>query len=41
MLEEDLDKEVFFAAARRAYWGAPDGSPTRQLMQTLIRKLDF
>jgi HEAT repeat protein len=41
MLEEDLDKETFFAAARRAYWGAPDGSPTRQLMQTLIRKLDF
>ena len=41
MLEEDLDKEIFFAAARRAYWGAPDGSPTRQLMQTLIRKLDF
>jgi HEAT repeat protein len=41
MLEEDLDKETFFAAARRAYWAAPDGSPTRQLMQALIRKLDF
>ena len=41
MLEEDLDKETFFAAARRAYWDSPEGSPTRQLMQTLIGKLDF
>jgi hypothetical protein len=41
MLEEDLDKETFFAAARRAYWGAPEGSANRQLMQTLIGKLDF
>ena len=41
MLEEDLDKETFFAAARRSYWEAPDGSATRQLMQTLIGKLDF
>jgi HEAT repeat protein len=41
MLEEDLDKERFFAAVRRAYWAAPDGSPTRDLMQTLIGKLDF
>ena len=41
MLEEDLDKETFFAAVRHAYWDAPEGSATRQLMQTLIGKLDF
>lgn len=41
MLEEDLDKERFFAFARRAYWASADGSATRQLMQTLIDKLDF
>ena len=41
MLEEDLDKERFFAAVRRAYWAAAAGSPTRELMQTLIGKLDF
>ena len=41
MLEEDLDKERFFALARRNYWAAPEGSPTRALMQTLIGKLDF
>jgi len=41
MLEEDLDKETFFAAVRRAYWDAPEGSASRQLMQTLIGKLDF
>jgi hypothetical protein len=41
MLEEDLDKERFFAFARRTFWGAADGSPTRALMQTLIGKLEF
>ena len=41
MLEEDLDKEGFFAFARRSYWDATEGSPTRALMQTLIGKLDF
>ena len=41
ILEEDLDKESFFARVRRAYWSAPEGSSTRQLMQTLIGKLDF
>lgn len=41
MLEEDLDKETFFAAVRRAYWDAPEGSANRQLMQTLIGKLGF
>jgi HEAT repeat protein len=40
-LEEDLDKETFFAAVRHDYWNSPEGSPTRQLMQTLIGKLDF
>jgi HEAT repeat protein len=41
MLEEDLDKEHFFATARRTYWESPAGSPRRVLMQTLIGKLDF
>ncbi len=41
MLEEDLDKERFFAAIRRTYWDAADGSATRELMQTLIGRLDF
>jgi len=41
MLEEDLEKERFFAAVRHAYWSAPAGSPTRDLMQDLIGKLDF
>ncbi len=41
MLEEDLDKERFFAIARRTFWDAPEGSPTRELMQTLIGKLEF
>jgi hypothetical protein len=40
-LEEDLDKEAFFATVRRSYWDAADGSPARGLMQTLIGKLDF
>jgi HEAT repeat protein len=41
MLEEDLDKERFFALARRTFWESPDASPRRALMQTLIGKLDF
>jgi HEAT repeat protein len=41
MLEEDLDKERFFAAVRRAYWDAAEASPRRVLMQTLIGELDF
>ena len=40
MLEEDLEKERFFALARRTYWDSKVGS-TRALMQTLIGKLDF
>lgn len=41
MLEEDLDKERFFALVRRTYWASTEGSPARDLMQTLIGKLDF
>ena len=41
MLEEDLDKERFFAFARRTFWDAAEGSTTRALMQTLIGKLEF
>jgi HEAT repeat protein len=40
MLEEDLDKERFFAAARRTYWESQDQA-RRALMQALIGKLDF
>ena len=41
MLEEDLEEERFFVAVRKAYWAAPDGSPTRKLCELLINKLDF
>jgi len=41
MLEEDLEKERFFAFARRTYWESPEASARRALMQTLIGKLDF
>jgi HEAT repeat protein len=41
MLEEDLDKERFFAFARRTFWESPESSPRRALMQNLIGKLDF
>jgi hypothetical protein len=41
MLEEDLDKERFFALARRTFWESPAGSPRRALMQLTIGKLDF
>ncbi|HEX6216504.1 MAG TPA: HEAT repeat domain-containing protein [Vicinamibacterales bacterium] len=41
MLEEDLEEERFFVAVRRAYWAAPDSSPTRKLCEQLIAKLDF
>jgi len=41
MLEEDLDKEQFFALARRTYWESANASTRRSLMQTLIGKLDF
>ena len=41
MLEEDLDQERFFALTRRTYWDSKEGSPARDLMQTLIGTLDF
>ena len=41
MLEEDLDKERFFAQTRRTFWESPEGSPRRALLQTVIGKLDF
>jgi HEAT repeat protein len=41
MLEEDLEEERFFAAVRRSYWAAPDGSAMRALCEYLIAKLDF
>ncbi len=40
-LEEDFAEERFFAAARAAYWAAPDGSATRTLTASLIDKLEF
>lgn len=41
MLQEDLEKERFFAFARRTYWASPENAATRELMQTLIGRLDF
>ena len=41
MLEEDFEKEQFFSFARRTYWAAPQAAPARDLMQTLIGRLDF
>ena len=41
MLEEDLEKERFFAFVRRSYWESAEGSPARALFQTVIGKLDF
>ena len=40
-LEEDFAEEEFFTAARAAYWAAPENSPTRTVMATLIDKLEF
>jgi HEAT repeat protein len=40
-LEEDYEKERFFAFVRHSYRDAPEGSPRRALMQSLIDKLDF
>jgi HEAT repeat protein len=41
MLEEDYEKERFFASVRRTYWESAVGSPTRDVMQALIGTLDF
>ena len=41
MLEEDYEEERFFAAVRRGYWQAAEGSATRRVGQALIDKLEF
>jgi hypothetical protein len=41
MLEEDYEEEGFFAAVRKAYWQAPEGSGPRSVGQALIDKLEF
>jgi len=41
MLEEDFLEEQFFAAVRKAYWGAAEGSGARAIAQEIIRALDF
>jgi hypothetical protein len=41
MLEEDYEEESFFAAVRRGYWQAAEGSPTRRIGEALINKLEF
>ena len=41
ILEEDYEKERFFAFVRHAYWDSPENSPARELTRTLIGKLDF
>ncbi|HEY2433656.1 MAG TPA: HEAT repeat domain-containing protein [Vicinamibacterales bacterium] len=41
MLEEDYEEERFFAAVRRAYWQAPEGSPDRKAADALIQVLEF
>jgi len=40
-LEEDFAEEQFYAAARAAYWAAPEGSDQRTLTASLIEKLEF
>jgi HEAT repeat protein len=41
MLDEDFEEERFFVAIRRAYWQAPEGSPTRRAAEALIQRLEF
>jgi HEAT repeat protein len=41
MLEEDYEKEGFFATVRRGYWQAAEESATRKVGQMLIDKLEF
>ena len=41
MLEEDYEKERFYATVRKAYWEAPDGSTRRKACDTLIQRLEF
>jgi len=41
MLAEDYEEERFFAAVRRAYWAASEGSARRRVAEALIVKLEF
>lgn len=41
MLEEDFAEEQFYAAIRRAYWEAAEGSAGRRAAGLLIRQLEF
>jgi HEAT repeat protein len=41
MLEEDLEEERFFAAVRKGYWAAAEGSPARRIAVALIQTLEF
>ena len=41
ILEEDYEKERFFALVRRTYWDSAENSPNRDLARALITKLDF
>jgi len=41
MLEEDYEEERFFAAVRKAYWEAGEGSATRRVADALIQKLEL
>ncbi len=41
MLEEDYEKERFFATVRRAYWQAGEGTPDRKVADVLIQALEF
>jgi HEAT repeat protein len=41
MLEDDYEKERFFATVRRAYWEAGVGTPDRTVADALILTLEF
>lgn len=41
MLEEDYAEEQFFAAVRRAYWDAGEGTAARTVVEEVIAKLEF
>jgi HEAT repeat protein len=41
MLEDDYEKERFFATVRHSYWQAPQGTPDRKVADTLIQVLEF
>ena len=41
MLDEDFEEERFYAAVRRAYWAAPEGSQPRGTAERLIARLEF